>query len=142
MIVSNDFEFLNSVANHPDVYKWICGPLTGPIDTRSLLLDGRNYFLQCDDGGFLFIDKGDEYEVHTQFLPSKKTDVAKVAKEAVDYMFSIGAERISTMVPTLNEPALKLALSVGFKHDGQVGMWPIEGKDYPLHRYILESPCR
>jgi RimJ/RimL family protein N-acetyltransferase len=140
MRVSRDAKFLNSISNHPDVYKWICGPMTEPFDTTQILNDEGNVFLAFDDGGFVFLDRGDGlYELHTQFLPDKKTNVVEACKEALQYMFTHGASEVVTYIPTLNKPALFAAMRAGFMYDGDAGEWPICGEFYPLMRYKIDK---
>ena len=116
---------LNEVLNHPDVFRWVAAPGIDRLDFTVIASDPRNVVLMTDQGGFVFVPRGNQvYEVHTQFLPSGARIALKAAKHAAAFMFShTDCTVISTYVPVGNERARRLTLAMGFTPLGLSGTW-------------------
>lgn len=134
MKVSTGPEFLESVANHPRVHPFVCGPDKAPV--RFGAKWGGCVGLEWPEGGFVF-QRHDPttYEVHTLFLP-KTHDVDGKAEEALAYMFGLGAETIITQVARDLPHVRRFALRHGFRKFAEG-----EGCDfYELTREDMECP--
>lgn len=116
MRVSATPEFLESVANHPRVLPHV-SPDGSPVRLGAHWKDCIG--LEWPEGGFVF-HRHDPvtYEVHTLFLP-KAPDVNGRAREALAYIFGIGAETILTQVAKELPHVRRFALRHGFKPWGE-----------------------
>lgn len=107
--------FLNSVANTPDVRRWLGG--TGAIDMTPALADPRNIAVECASGGFVALQLGEgRYEIHSLFLPDKAAcEAIALMRQGLDYLFAATeARELVTKVPVKNRAAAGLARLAGF----------------------------
>lgn len=164
---THDATFLNQVINHPEVRPWMGEPDAGELDLGPLLTSGYAFgIVEPECGGFVVIYQGGEdYEIHTMFLPEKRGPIAmNAAREAVDYIFDItDCERLYTQLPNGNGPAKFLAIRMGMvRVPDRPSAWRErggEGEDWLLTKDawlkrrtqerrtkmeadILEPPCR
>lgn len=111
-----DAAFLNSVANHPEVFPWIGAEKE--IDLTDIVSNPANFALVTEYGGWVFVrhDAG-TYELHTLILPEGRgRHSLKAWKEAARYMFCrTDAREIVTRVPEHNKGADFAARACGFK---------------------------
>ncbi len=119
MRFSSSPEFLNRMANHPDIFSRVAMAGQSHID----LSEAWSQFIgiECESGGFLFHKINEHlYECHTLFLPGN--GVLSCAKEALHMMFcgTYDCERIVTRVPVSNRAANILARRAGLKHSYQI----------------------
>jgi hypothetical protein len=130
---SKDVQFLHSVIAHPDVLPWVTLG-RGALDLTDVVGNPENIFLANEYGGFLFIRDGDNYEVHTQFLPQGRGRKAvEAAREAAWHIFTrTPALAIRTYVPRGNFRAAALARRAGFSAWGTVNNDGIEMDWYVL----------
>ena len=136
-------DFLNSVANHPEVRPWLGGK--GDVDWQSFLDDTGNVGLVCEDGGFVFCKLADGlYEVHSQFLPG--ASAIQSLRDALAWMFThTDAAEIGTRVAADNPAARGLALGVKAKRDFSLVTDPKTGGQVTffsmtLANWALEDP--
>lgn len=107
-------EFLESVANHPDVYRAVSCKGCGPIRLG-------DHWAECigiefgDHGGFIYHRQAPGvYEVHTLFLPHTK-DAAQFARQSLAYMFGEqSADLILTQIAVDLPHVRRFALKQGF----------------------------
>jgi len=132
-------EKLNQVLNHPDVFPWVAMLGMERLDLSDIAEDPQNVVLMNEHGGFIFVPRGDGYEVHSQFLPEGRGESLKAAKEAADYIFSkTDAQEITTFVPQGNDGATRLVLAMRFEHRGREGTWTYpNGQTVPVDSYVL-----
>lgn len=135
---SYDSDYLNQIANHPEVLPWISGGHRS-LDLTPLVEDHKNILLQVPYGAFLLIRKRPGwYEVHSQFLPEGWGTALEAARAALRWMFiQARASEITTQVPEANPAARLLTERAGFTHIGRAGTFPIGGKDSPLDHYRI-----
>ena len=121
-----DYEALDTIARHPDIYPYIsddASPAADDFTTSDLLLNPANLFLglHINDvlkGFWMFLSRSyDILEVHTCLLPEARGDIAtKGAPAALRHVFtSTPTMTLVTHVPTPNHAAHKFASWVGFK---------------------------
>lgn len=135
-------ERLNAVVNHPEVRGFV-GPGTNRIDLTQLVANPANVLLMREGGG-LFFGQHEEgiYEVHTQFVPEARGEIAvEATRDALRWMFThTDAREIVTKVDPVNKGALGLVRAIHgelrFKR-GDIGHYalPIDawaGKCQPL----------
>ena len=68
LVKTTDATFLNSVANHPDVRRWLGTDGESFVDLGVLLRLPGAFALQNEYGGFVFTLMGDgHYEFHTRW---------------------------------------------------------------------------
>ncbi|PIB91291.1 hypothetical protein [Caulobacter sp. FWC2] len=130
-------DFLNDVANHPDVRSALGGH--GIIDLSELLRDESNIALVAPEGGFVYVHLGGHvYEVHSMFLPGAKTAVA-AARASLAYMFTqTECLEVVTRVPAPNLSALGLVRACGFdKLFTRRGGWT-DGTDFTVYGLTLD----
>lgn len=110
-----DATFLNTVANDPSVRPWLGGD--GPLELSAQINNPLNLAGVSAEGGFVAQSLGDcRYEVHSLFLPVKKTGAVKAMRAALDYIFSASdAMELITKVPDDNTSARGLAILAGFR---------------------------
>lgn len=125
---SLDAEFLNRVANHPEVRPWLGAG--DAIDFCKLFeADSEAFALVNEHGGVILIHKGDgEYEFHTMFLPSGRGRAAvRAGAEILSLMFGrYSAMAMKTYVPHDNRAALGLVRLCGFRQthaDAENSYW-------------------
>lgn len=135
---SFDAAHLNAVCAHPEVLPWVGAPGV-TLDFTEVLKDPDVYYLANEHGGFLFVPRGEVYEVHTQILPSGRHMSREMADKAVRYMFTrTDCRAIETYVPEGNEPARRLTNAMGFLYTGRRGTWTyLDGRTVPLDWYLL-----
>ncbi len=109
-------DYLNSVANSPEVRPYIGGE--GPIDLTPIAQNPANYLLVTDGGGWVLqpILAG-VYELHTLVLPEARgKPFFAAAREAMRWLFTrTDALEIVTKCPDDNPGARMAALMVGFR---------------------------
>ena len=117
MKIAQSAEFLESVANHPQVRPWL-GEDGGPerIELAPLMAEGIGF--EFDTGGWFLHGLGDGvYEAHTLFLPGSK-DVLTKCLDVIRLLFcGTDCTRIVTKVPADNIAADRLTLKAGFRLD-------------------------
>lgn len=117
MFRTTDVEFVNSIVNHPEVFKFVSVPSQDYINTAPLVESEDNVVIGFDGGCFIFVmlEPG-LYEVHSQFLPTHRGKYAlRCAREAVEEMFlSTECMEIVTKVPEHNLAAKGLTDLMGF----------------------------
>lgn len=122
-----DADFLNGVANHPDVRPTLGG--TGDIDFSGLLLNSQNFAFQFDHGGFVVVKlEHGVYECHSMFLPEGRgQDVSEAMQESLRYMFTAtDCLEIVTKCPDDNRAAFGAARSMGFTKSFRLEKgWPL-----------------
>ena len=123
MRVASSPDFLESVANDPQVFPYVSGGQSEPVRFGVKWADCIG--LEWDTGGFVF-HRHDPvtYEVHTLFLPHTPDTNGK-AREALGYMFGHGAETILTQVAKDLPHVRRFAKRHGFRKFGEG-----EGRDY------------
>lgn len=106
---------LNVVVNHPDVYEWGRGAMTGRLDLTPVVQNENNYLLMGEYGGVLFLKhQPGVYEAHTQVLPDGRGKWAlDMVNEALEWMFTrTDCVDIMTRVPKGNLAARALARAI------------------------------
>lgn len=110
-------DFLNEVANHPDVRPGLGSD--GLLDLADVIGNPANVTLIFDHGGFV-VHKKDIgiYECHSLFLPEGRgAAVLAAVREAMRYMFTAtDCLEVQTRVPENNRAAKALTLATGFRH--------------------------
>lgn len=110
-----DAAFLNTVANHPDVRRWLGG--FGVLDLSEIIANPANIALQCEHGGWVLVkqDAG-TYDLHTLFMKSGRGRYYfEASGHCLDYLFTASdAREIVTRVPSLNRGAGFAADRCGF----------------------------
>lgn len=132
-----DVAALNAIANHPDVYESVRGPIQGPLDLTGLVHD-QNIILKTDGGMFVFVKHGEGlYEVHTLYPPGR--GAAFAAEQAARFMFvNTDCEAITTMVPQFNQAARRLTERMGFEYVTTKGWWPVaDGSESAIDHFQL-----
>lgn len=123
-------DYINKIANHPNVRPFIGMPEIGELDFEQI--SHRAFFLVTDHGGFIFdrIDPG-YYCLHTMFLPEGRgKHVARAAQAAAFWMFCrTDATEIVTYSPK-DRPLTRPPRSMGWRN------W-FEGKQYNAYRLSL-----
>lgn len=116
MRVAESPDYLQSVIDHPQVFRWIAPDGVDTLPLAAVFADGIG--LEFDTGGFFFHRLGDGvYEVHTLFLPGTK-GALDCCKAAAHFMFcATDCNRIVTKVPEDNVPAWKLTEKMNFRQD-------------------------
>lgn len=119
-------DYLNTVANHPDVRPYIGGE--GDLDLSELLASPANFALQFEGGGFIALALGAGiYDVHTLTLAGARGAVAsEVAEQAQNWMFAhTDCVELVTRVPASNKAAAAFATAHGFREKFQrSAAWP------------------
>lgn len=97
---STEAAFINAVVNHPEVRPFLGLPDAGELDF-SPLMDGPDWFLMGDHGGFALTYSGPGIrEVHTFVLPSGRGRWAmKAAQDGIRYAKDHGTRMLWTKVP-------------------------------------------
>lgn len=115
---STDAEFLNRIVNDPAMANGRLG--MKDLDLTEAVSNPDNVFLANEFGGFLFVKDGDLYDVHTNFLPEGRGQLAlEAAREAAFYIFTrTDCLAIETYVPQGNVAAAALTKRMGFSHWG------------------------
>lgn len=111
-----DANFLNEVANRPDVRPMLGG--LGVLDLGPSLADPRNVALENDHGGFLFVNLGaGRYDLHTLFLPEGRgRPLLEAASVAARHMFtSTDCVELVTRCPEPNRAADLMVRRCGFR---------------------------
>ena len=112
MKVSDSPDFLESVANDPRVFKYV-SPEGKPVKFGDAWASCIG--LEWDEGGFVFQRHDpDTYEVHTLFLP-RTPDTDGKAREALAYIFGLGAQTILTQVAKDLPHVRRFAVRHGFQ---------------------------
>lgn len=96
-MICRDADRINWFANHPEIRPHIGG--SGPLDLSAITVD-PNVALFGEHGGFcLSWTAPNTYEIHTLILPEGRGAWAfDWAARSIEYMVSIGAERLWTRV--------------------------------------------
>lgn len=120
MRIGTNYKFLENIANHPRVFKYVTCAGIHSVDLSNIWKDC--IAIEFDTGGFLFHKQDDGvYEVHTLFLPKSK-NVYDYAKQAAEYMFTHGATLLLTQVARDLPHVRRLALKQGFVKFSE-GIW-------------------
>lgn len=119
-------DFLNTVANHPEVRPFLGGGWE-PLDLTAKVQDPGNIALVTEHGGWLLQGMmPGVYELHTLFLPQGRgRPYFAAAKEALRYVFtSTDALEILTKCPDENAGARMAASLMGFRERfRREGIW-------------------
>ena len=136
VIRTKDAQYLNEVANLPNVYPMIHGPIDGPLDLTPLVTD-ENIVLKMAGGAFLFVrQQPTVYEVHTLFPAGR--GVLLASEQAAKYMFlNTACEVVTTTVPASNAAARRLTEAMGFQFSHRDGEWPTDSGPVPIDHYFL-----
>lgn len=98
MILNRDPEFWHGVASHPMVAPYVT---FGQMVDWSFLSDQRVIPLSSEHGGYMFFKAdglGRVLELHTMFTPEGwGKEAASMFKEALDHVFSSGAQIVVTL---------------------------------------------
>lgn len=127
---THNADFLNKVANHPDVRPYLGHPdSTESLDLTPLVVNPANIALEADGGGWILqaLLPG-VYELHTLFLPEARGKAyMRQAREALRYMFTAtDALEILTKCPDDNPGARMAATLVGFRERfHRDGVWNV-----------------
>lgn len=134
MFRTTDVAFVNSIVNHPDVFKFVSVPSQDYIDTTPLVESEDNIVIGFEGGCIIFVmlEPG-LYEVHSQFLKTHRGKYAfRCAKDAVEEMFlTTECMEIVTKVPEHNLAAKGLTRLVGFDLEF------IRPKSYPVESGLV-----
>lgn len=118
MIRTNNPEFLEAIANHPDVRRWLGGDPSVPIRLAQVLADPNSYALVNHEGGFLVHQLAPgQYECHTIYHPghSNPRGVVRTMQEAFEFMFvETNCVEVVTKIHEDNHQAARLADIAGF----------------------------
>ena len=134
--------FANEVVNHPDVARWVRGPIRGQLDLAPILADKRNITLQGEHGICIFaLRVPGVYEWHAAVRPEGHGRWAlHAARSAVAWLFeNTAAVAIIAGIPQTNRSARYIVSLVGF-HVKQVlpSAWEEpSGERVALHVYVL-----
>jgi RimJ/RimL family protein N-acetyltransferase len=134
-------ERINEIVNHPSVYPWVCGPLSGKLDLTDCINDGRYIALLGEHGGFLFWKVSDGiYDAHSAVLPEGRGSWAIwAAHKALRKMFDEHyAAEIMMAVPKGNIAVRALVRILKAKFRGTIddGWWR-DGRQIPADIYSL-----
>ena len=107
-------EWLNAVANDPEVRPWVGFPELGPVDFSPVLEQPETVALVNDHGGFLCVPYvPGYYGVHVLFRPAGRVGVLETAREGAAWMFAHGAQALfAHLLP--KSPARRLVRLMGF----------------------------
>jgi hypothetical protein len=137
-----DAAHLNSIVNHPDVYRYVRGSADGPLDLAPVIVGNDNVFaLGGEHGAILFsrVQPG-LFEGHSQCLPQGRGQwMIDFTQACLQWIFTrTEAVECLTRVPDGNAPAKALAKGIG----GQLAFtvangWMLDGKVVPADIYSL-----
>lgn len=132
---------LNSIVNHPDVYRWMHGTIEGPLDFAPAMESPHFYALLGEHGGQLYtrIQSG-LFDVHSQFKPEGRGEWAiEATRRTLHWVFTrTEAVECVTKVPHGNVPAKALAKGIGGTHEMTIEKgWVLDGKIVPADLYSL-----
>lgn len=138
-----DAAFLNSVANHPEVFPYLgFQGKAGELDLTPILSSPANVALQSAHGGYVLTNLGGgTYEAHSLYLPQGRGGEAHgVAEAGFRYMFAqTDCTKIVTKVPASNRAAAGHARQCGFKPlFERTGAW-VDGADVSYQALTLEA---
>lgn len=123
---TSDAEFLNLIANSPDVRPYV-GPGIDPVDLTALIGNSANFAIEAEHGGWVLINlMPGVYELHTMFLTEGRGEgYFAAAREALRYMFTeTNCLEILTRCPDDNPAARMAAVKVGFRERfRREGVW-------------------
>lgn len=129
-------ERLNEIVNHPEVYPWVKGGNTGPMDLSRFVSDFNNVCLVGDYGSVIFQKhQPGIYEFHTCVLPEGRGAwMVEGAKEAFRWMFTrTDAVELMTKCPDGNIASKAGARAVGCSMVFRTGpVWPTEKSLVPV----------
>jgi hypothetical protein len=134
-------DHLNSIVNHPDVYKWVKGPYEGPLDFAPVMENEDVIVLMGQHGGVVYhrIQRG-LFEGHSSFTPEGRGEWAVACVHAtLRWMFSrTEALEVLTRCPQGNVPAKALTRAIGGKYafTNPTG-WVMDGKPVPAEVWNL-----
>lgn len=143
MMIQREFSprNINAILNHPSVYPWVNGAVSGDLDISPVLADPRHVALFGEHGGVIFIHhQGGLYEAHTQVLPEGRGKwTVDMVNEALAWMFThTDAVEIMTRVPEGNRAAKGLAIAIHGKYEfTNPRGWIKDGKSIPAEIYAL-----
>lgn len=133
--------FLNTVANHPEVFPWIGSP-DDSVDLTGAVQNPANITLEAEGGGWLLLRlEPGVYELHTLFLPEGRGKSYFIqAREALRYVFvNTDATEILTKCPDSNQAAGMAAGVVGFKEKfRREGVW-LDGAGVSYRALTIED---
>ena len=131
-----DAELIASVANHPDVYPWICGDRTEPFDYTEHVKNRNHIFLFGKWGGIHVLNMdGAIFDAHPMILPQGRGFWAQAAgEEALKFLFTkTCAKEVTASVPKGNIPAMAFARRLGLTFRGTIeDGYQLRGKMVPL----------
>lgn len=136
-----DAKRLNEIVNHPEVYEWVRGAATGPLDLSLAASNTDVVVLLGEHGGVLFhrLQPG-IWEAHTQVLPEGRGAWAVLAVRAcLHWLFTrTEAVEVLTKCPEGNDAAVGLARAIGGTREftNQIG-WIHKGDPVAADIYSL-----
>ncbi len=134
-----DASRLNAIVNHPDIYPWVRGPETGPLDLSPAIASDDVVALLGEFGGVVFhrLQQG-HWEGHTSVLQAGRGEWAiACVRECIKWMFcKTDAMEISTRCPY--PPTKAMAKGLGFTYEfTNPNGWVMDGKPIPADIYSL-----
>jgi hypothetical protein len=124
---------VNALANHPAVRSG------ASVDLTCFVSDQKHVALVWDRGSYLFLwTAPSTYEAHISVLPEGRgREAYRMAREAVDYMARLGAEKLWARVRKDSPTIRHFASAAGFVRCGDdtldVGSGPISFDLYELN---------
>lgn len=110
-----DAKRLNSIVNHPDIYRWVRGPAKGALDLSEAIANPNLVCLLGTHGGILFsqIQTG-LWEAHTQILPAGRGSWGRLCVQAcLHWLFTrADAMEVMTRCPKGNLAATAMARAI------------------------------
>lgn len=121
MIRSHDADYINHLANHPDIRPYIGGDGASELDLSQVLANPDNVFLTGEAGGFIATWTAPEtYEIHTLILPEGRGAQAyMLGRAGIKWMAKRGATHLWTRVDRKHRHTRIFALKAGFKAAGE-----------------------
>lgn len=138
--LSRNAEQINAVVNHPAVRPFV-GPVElGELNLSHAVMREENFFLFGEFGGFsLGWTSPYTREVHTFILPEGRGEWArKVAREAINYAFDNGTDRLWSRIPPDRDNVRAYAEEMGMQPTGeQIDTF---GQPYDIYEMVA-LPC-
>lgn len=132
---------VNEIVNHPEVYPWIKGAHTEPLDLTGVIENKNNVALVGEHGCIIFIKhQAGIYECHTNVLPSGRGKwVVDYGMGVLDWMFTkTDCYEILTKCPRNNVLSALAARKCGFTLDFPTRpIWPVGEALVPVDVYSI-----
>lgn len=137
-----DAAHLNSIANHPEVYKWVAGNANGPLDFAPVMDNPDVFVLMGEHGGQVYhrLQPG-LFEAHSQCRPEGRGEwMYEATRKTLHWIFTrTECMEIMTRVPHGNTRARSLAQAIGGRQDfvNPKG-WIFDGKPVAAEIFSLK----